>query len=1430
MYRKFNQYLQDFYQDLRNLEKLVRGSKSIQSNVDDLADFISRYIVVSKFALVRTDAAGKLLEEACWSSYDSIFPKEDFDRLMREGIPSLIEAYQSGSEADLNSLFRSQTSNDLDCYPLAYPILYEESLLGFAFYCKPLRAGDWAEWERNVLQMFTSIIGLSFSDINQIEKDQVQSWILTEVMDCMKANLYITDVETDEILYMNQTMKQAFGAENPEGKKCWEVLQKELKGRCAFCPVKELLESGEARPSCVWEETNSVTGRTYENYDSLMKWTDGRIVHFQQSYDITDTKALSAAASRDDLTGILNRRAGKQALMMAAAEAKKDGVPLTVGLYDVNELKKINDHYGHAEGDFLISVIAETVKKQMGEKDFPFRLSGDEFVVVFYNCLKPEAENRFNQILSFLEQKRKNLCKPYEISFCFGMCEIRPEEEFTVSDILAQADEKMYRQKQERGKGIKIVRESELKRLESELALQNSYIEIYEWNFSMDYVALIMRNNEMLVPVAETGSTDKTFKKEMEAGIHPDDVEKCSAFYRKGELEKAFRSGEKERTIEYRRLGRDGKYYWILVTVMPITLEKDGVRVLILLKNISEQKELKTEQDKLEKRFNMVFRQAIDLMTEVDLATGRFSTRIFSERFRETYIPEGEYGEYLNIALQKNILEEDRENVIKSFSLDALKKAMVSGCKEVSCQFRVQKGLLKGEPVYWLENRAFFMRDGSGIAVIISRDITEQKKREMQEHIAEQYDTALRNIYDELFELNLSQNSYKIVYHTAGKYVIPPEEGVLEEAVYDVSEHMIHPDDKKRFLDFFDIKKMRESFACGKESLLGEFRKLWTDGKYHWSSITVFPVKRFDRGDEIYLCFIMDLVDQKRADEIEKQNQILRQQQLDDERYRIILEQTDTIVFEWSREKREFYFPDKMKELFTGNYNHRQLKDNWEEDRVIHPKDRSKLHEFIERIQMGRSYAEMLVRLKTKKGHYIWCQVAVTIVKSMDGGLERLIGTINDADEATKAARDLRYRAEYDLLTGIYNVQTFFEKTEELLKKHPERKLAVIRMDVNRFKFINDLYGIEEGDKLLRFIAQIIKLNVGENDIYCRVSGDIFSMCVQYQTEDDLTELTKTLTKRLAEYSLGYKAVPYFGICIISDRRIPVRILCDWANMAQKTVKGNMISNTAFYDDKLRAKQLDERQIEESMERALEEEQFTIYLQPKYDIRTSKIVGAEALARWLHPTEGMIMPDRFIPLFERNGFIIRLDEYIWEQVCKTLRRWIDLGYTPLPVSMNVSRLHIFNPDFCKTMKSLAEQYRLPKELIELELTETTFIENPEELYKAMTGLQKEGFQFSMDDFGAGYSSLNMLKNTKVNTIKLDKGFISDVASVPAGKTVVHCTIEMAKQLNLEVVSEGVETKEQADFLLEAGCNIAQGYYFSKPVPVKEFEKLAFEGA
>ena len=146
------------------------------------------------------------------------------------------------------------------------------------------------------------------------------------------------------------------------------------------------------------------------------------------------------------------------------------------------------------------------------------------------------------------------------------------------------------------------------------------------------------------------------------------------------------------------------------------------------------------------------------------------------------------------------------------------------------------------------------------------------------------------------------------------------------------------------------------------------------------------------------------------------------------------------------------------------------------------------------------------------------------------------------------------------------------------------------------------------------------------------------------------------------------------------------------------------------------------------------------------------------------------------------------------------------------------------------MKSLAEQYRLPKELIELELTETTFIENPEELYKAMTGLQKEGFQFSMDDFGAGYSSLNMLKNTKVNTIKLDKGFISDVASVPAGKTVVHCTIEMAKQLNLEVVSEGVETKEQADFLLEAGCNIAQGYYFSKPVPVKEFEKLAFEGA
>ena len=702
--------------------------------------------------------------------------------------------------------------------------------------------------------------------------------------------------------------------------------------------------------------------------------------------------------------------------------------------------------------------------------------------------------------------------------------------------------------------------------------------------------------------------------------------------------------------------------------------------------------------------------------------------------------------------------------------------------------------------------------------------------RRYNDNIARQYDAALRNIYDELYELNLTKNCYQIIYHVEGKYVIPAQSGVLSEAIRLVSSEMLHPDDKERFSRFFDMETIKNTFASGKECMIAEFRKLWVDGRFHWASITLFPVEHLAGDDEILLCFIMDIGDKKRADEMEEQNRLLKKRQFDDERYRIIVEQTKTLVFEWvdGENDNKRYYSEKLKASLAGDYDSGgDLLTIWSESNVVHPNDSARFEAFVEDIRSKAEQIQTTIRLKMRDGSYRFCKICMTCLYNSDGKLKRIVGTINDVDEAVKSEKALKYRAEYDMLTGIYNVQAFYSHAQRLLTDYPEKKYAVVRMDINRFKFINDIYGIEAGDRLLQYIAQIFKYCVSEHDVFGRVGGDVFCLCVAYEEENDLIGLVDKISKSLSKYRLGYKITPSFGICAVDDRNVPVSILCDWANLAMQTVKGNLVKTWAFYDDKLRARQLTERKIESEMEDALRTGQFEVYLQPKHNIASGKIIGAEALIRWNHPQEGLMRPNQFIPLFERNGFIIRLDEYVWEETCRILRSWLDRGFTPVPISVNVSRIHIYNPDFHEKLLSLLKKYAISPQFLELELTESTFIENPDELYELMGMLQKKGLNFSMDDFGTGYSSLNMLKDVPVDTIKLDRGFLTETAATRKGQLVVKYTISMAKQLDLNVIAEGVETENQAQFLQEAGCDMAQGFFFSKPMPVKDFESLVF---
>ena len=283
--------------------------------------------------------------------------------------------------------------------------------------------------------------------------------------------------------------------------------------------------------------------------------------------------------------------------------------------------------------------------------------------------------------------------------------------------------------------------------------------------------------------------------------------------------------------------------------------------------------------------------------------------------------------------------------------------------------------------------------------------------------------------------------------------------------------------------------------------------------------------------------------------------------------------------------------------------------------------------------------------------------------------------------------------------------------------------------------------------------------------------------------------------------------------------------IIDNANIARKLVKNSSMSMCEFYDEKMEREIMKEQMILGCMETALKEREFKVFLQPKISLKTGEIIGAEALVRWIRKDGTLLPPNDFIPLFEKNGFIVRLDFYIYEEVFRILKRWKIEGKPLVPISVNVSRVHLYQTDFIDKVMQLIEQYEIEPKLVEFELTESIFLDNTVNAISIMKELQNRGFCVSIDDFGAGYSSLNLLKDMRTDVLKLDKEFFRAGDMKKEEKIIVSSIISMAKQLNMKVLSEGVETQKQSDFLKKVNCDMAQGYLYAKPLPVPDFEVM-----
>ena len=423
--------------------------------------------------------------------------------------------------------------------------------------------------------------------------------------------------------------------------------------------------------------------------------------------------------------------------------------------------------------------------------------------------------------------------------------------------------------------------------------------------------------------------------------------------------------------------------------------------------------------------------------------------------------------------------------------------------------------------------------------------------------------------------------------------------------------------------------------------------------------------------------------------------------------------------------------------------------------------------------------------------------------------------TTQKLSEANYAIDEL----ERDELTGLFTRKAFLRKAELMLSQNRDKKFCIIAFDFDNFKSSNSLYGVDKCNEFLAYTAKHM-MSVMPHGIAGRYGGDQYIIFFEYkEPQPNLGRVTERSREILLSAPIPHQIVK-MGVYAPVDFNLPLVICCDRAFLAIREIKGKYGKDIAFFETNLQNQLLGEQRIIETMERALEEEQFQVYYQPKHDTITGSIAGAEALVRWNHPEYGFMSPNQFIPLFERNGFITKLDSFMLDKVCRDIKHWQESGFPLVPISVNVSRRDFMEKDCIENQYKIIDGHGIDHSLLHMEVTESLYSENTDLIISQVKRTQNLGFMIEMDDFGAGYSSLGLLSTFPLDVLKLD---ISFVQNIRMNEIVIENIVKMAHRMGLVTIAEGVETAEQLKILKSLGCDLIQGYYYSKPLPIKEFE-------
>lgn len=550
------------------------------------------------------------------------------------------------------------------------------------------------------------------------------------------------------------------------------------------------------------------------------------------------------------------------------------------------------------------------------------------------------------------------------------------------------------------------------------------------------------------------------------------------------------------------------------------------------------------------------------------------------------------------------------------------------------------------------------------------------------------------------------------------------------------------------------------------------------------------------------------------------------------ERLNLALEGSSDGLWDWDLVTNKVYFSPRYKEML-GYVDDEFLNSLETFEEHLHPDDKERALYFVYSFLNSTSiYYEQNFRIRTKSGEYIPIMSRAKKVLDENNQAIRLTGTHVDMTEITKAQENLKFQAEHDALTALPNRLLFLDRLEQSIKhaKRDKEKVAVLFMDLDHFKEINDSLGHDAGDELLKNISLLLQKVIRISDTVARIGGDEFTLMIENIEHNDIViDIVKKLMETLQNPQMLGEHTVYtsfsIGIAIYPDDGESAQELLKNADAAMYKAKSKGRNRYEFYTEDMTIKAMQRVLLENGIREAIKNEEFEVYYQPQVDGRDDKIVGMEALVRWNHPQNGLVSPIHFIPLAEETGLIVFIDNWVMKTVMQQTYAWHQNGFKACRVSINISVFLLNNSDFISFVKESLEQSQCNPAWLEFEITESHIIQDVNKSIKILQELSNMGIKISIDDFGTGYSSLAYLKRLPINKLKIDQSFVKDIVTDENDREIVRTIIAMAKNLHMNVIAEGVETKEQKEFLVQNGCYEIQGYFYYKPLPQREITTL-----